>query len=69
MHSFGGALVGGFFGGFARWVCGGAPALGFYFNKVHDGFVGVALRRGCSPVDLLRKYSSLNTFNTFNVRP
>ena len=40
---FRGALVGGCFGGFVCWICGGAPALGCDFNKA-----GQQLCWGCT---------------------
>ena len=46
IQPFGGALVGGCFGGLHGGFVGERTML-------HDGFVVVTLKRGCSPVDLL----------------
>ena len=54
IQSFWGALVGGCFGG----LCGGFVRERLRWSmtsiKLHGGFLEVVLRRGCSPVDLLR---------------
>ena len=58
MHSFGGALIGGCFGGLCSEFVGERPRWSVISIKLHGSFIEVTLRRGCSPVDLLRIFWS-----------
>ena len=58
MQSFGGALVGGCFGDLCGGFVGERPGWSVTSIKLHGGFVGVTLRRGCSPVNLLCIFQS-----------
>ena len=54
MQSFGGVLVGGCFGGLCGGFVGERPYWVMTLIKLHGGFVEIALRHGCSPVELRR---------------